>query len=145
MPRLSGSLGWRAMIGLLCCGAATGFALPAIASSLTSHEGHQRSVRILPLPRVPTDETQLPIPPVSSHPTPYGGRPIKPLSQRQLKQENPAPGPLLGTSAGPRGSAPTTEAPAPAEPKQTPSKPSNKKTPNIHTAGSTGGAGAPAG
>jgi hypothetical protein len=78
--------GWRVLTSLAFCGAAAGFIVPAIGSSLVQQEKRQPAVRLLPAPRLPASETEPSLP---------GGRPdvpppaanMKPLRISKLEQQ----------------------------------------------------------
>ncbi len=80
-------LGWRGLAGLAISGAAVGFTVPAIGSSLAQRERRQPAIRLLPAPRVPPSETQ-PSPsdtgPASSVPS----LPVRPLGPSRAELQS---------------------------------------------------------
>lgn len=82
-------IGWRALLALACSGALAGFTVPAIATSLVQQEKQQPKVRLLRAPRIPSSETQIPVPEsrtsALTHTTPI--RAPQPLTLSQLEKK----------------------------------------------------------
>jgi hypothetical protein len=123
-------LGWRAMTGLAFCGAATGFTVPAIASSLVQQEKREPAVRLLPAPRLPSSETDptpsvaIPsAPPSVAQPSPLGMSKLEQKEFRRLQRSYRAAAKKDGLGASAPAAAPgyvpaptTSPSPAPSSP-----------------------------
>jgi hypothetical protein len=121
-------IGWRALLTLACCGATAGFAVPAIVSSLVQQERRQPSVRLLRAPRLPSSETQIPLPESAIASGRRAGSIAvpRPLTRRELRElerkERRTPSILsnLGehsrTAEIPPASAPQSSSTVPASP-----------------------------
>lgn len=77
-------MGWRALTALAFCGAAVGFTVPAIGTSLARQERQQPAVRLLPAPHIPPSETQPE--PTGTTPLPTAPARIKPLQPIRAEQ-----------------------------------------------------------
>jgi hypothetical protein len=92
--RARARLGARTIAALVLSGAAVGFAVPALASSLIRQERHQPHVRLLPAPRIPRGaapsvqpETTVP----GSAPITIQRRRLRVLTPAQLERKTPRP------------------------------------------------------
>jgi hypothetical protein len=142
-------LGPRAFLGLALCGAALGFTVPAIASSLIQQERRQPAVRLLPAPHLP----RTPVQPTgtSAVPIPNATLPAEPTKQpraltpAQLKQKNPPPRSRILPVPRVRHAPAPVATPSPSSSRPTTVAPTHKKGPNATTDPRTsGGALAPA-
>ncbi len=129
MSNQRSQIGWRALTGLAFCGAALGFTVPAIGTSLAQQERQQPPVRLLPAPRIPPSEAQ----PESTGTTPLPTVPaqVKPLRAiraeqkmiRRLHESHVGIAPRVGapaqTDVPAEGAHPTLEGSTQGSPKET--------------------------
>ena len=112
-------VGWRALTALAFCGAAVGFTVPAIGTSLAQQEKQQPAVRLLPAPHIPPSETQPE--PTGTTPlptTPVRIRPLRPTraEQRLTQRLRESRVGMAGKVQAPqRAQAPTEAVPPKAE------------------------------
>lgn len=142
-------LGWRIMTGLVLCGAAAGFTVPAIGSSLVQQEKREPAVRLLPAPRLPSSETQ-PIPSTTLPVEPVPTAPPRPLGlsraeQREFRQFQHSYKTIKKDEPGTSAPAapvyvPTVPTSSPPSSSSTPKKQPTAKGPKASTgSGQTGG------
>lgn len=150
MRRRGSQVGGRALLALACSGAALGFAVPALATSLIHEERKQPAVRLLPAFKVPKSATQPP-PVYNSEPKTISPASVPPptgqltSSQRhQVESTIKAPSPrVLVLPTVNRGEGPiATQAPPASTPPTSGHKVSTTKPTPV---GPQGGTSAPSG
>lgn len=144
--RARARLGARTLAALVLSGAAVGFAVPALASSLIRQERHQPAVRLLPAPRIPrgaspTVQPETTVP--GSAPITIQRRRLRVLTPAQLERKTPRPqSRLAGAPRVTRRAAPIT-APSPATAPVAPAPKHGPKASTTVPVGTSGGSKGP--